>query len=129
GLICLTGIVAIVIFLLVVEVIACDEFANWYRALNDADTKAVVRVVDMLEMQGVLLPFPYSSAIAGSKIALRELRIQSQGRPLRVFYVFDVERAAVLLIGGDKTGDDRFYETMIPLSESIWKQYKKEVGQ
>ena len=43
--------------------------------------------------------------------------------PLRVFYAFDPKRQAVLILGGDKTGDDRFYETMIPRCERIWKEY------
>ena len=46
--------------------------------------------------------------------------------PLRVFYAFEPRRAAVLLIGGDKTGDDRFYETMISVAEKIWEQYLAE---
>ena len=50
---------------------------------------------------------------------MRELRIQSEGRPLRVFYAFDPRRSAILLIGGDKTGDDRSYERMIPVAGSV----------
>ncbi|HVV16913.1 MAG TPA: hypothetical protein VHH90_06890 [Polyangia bacterium] len=42
--------------------------------------------------------------------------------------MFDFERAAVLLIGGDKTGDERFYDRMIPIAERIWEQYKRERG-
>jgi hypothetical protein len=60
---------------------------------------------------------------------LRELRIQSAGRPLRVLYVFDPKRQAVLLIGGDKTGNDRFYQEMIPRAESIWEAYLRETQQ
>ena len=45
-----------------------------------------------------------------------------------VDYAFDPVRQAVLLIGGDKTGDGRFYERMIPLSERIWARYLKESG-
>lgn len=112
-----------------VEVVGTDEFAEWFQELDDSDTDAVARVVDMLEAQGTSLPFPYSSAIIGSKIALRELRIQSGGHPLRVFYAFDPSRNAVLLLGGDKTGDKRFYKTMVPLAEKIWVQYLKETGQ
>lgn len=111
-----------------VEVIGCDEFIEWFQSLSDSDTDAVARVVDMLEMQGTALPFPYSSSIKGARIALRELRVQSQGHPIRVFYAFDPVRQAVLLIGGDKTGDTRFYERMVPLSERIWAQYLKEIG-
>ncbi|HVZ88464.1 MAG TPA: type II toxin-antitoxin system RelE/ParE family toxin [Polyangia bacterium] len=47
---------------------------------------------------------------------------------VRTFYIFDFERAAVLLIGGDKTGDERFYDRMIPIAERIWEQYKRERG-
>ncbi len=36
---------------------------------------------------------------------------------------------AVLLIGGDKTGDDRFYDRMIPIAERIWNEYLEETGQ
>jgi hypothetical protein len=59
---------------------------------------------------------------------LRELRIQSLGRPLRVIYAFDPLRQAVLILGGDKTGDDRFYERMIPRSEKIWERYLQELS-
>jgi hypothetical protein len=32
-----------------------------------------------------------------------------------------------LLIGGDKTGDDRFYETMVPKADKIYDNYLKEI--
>lgn len=111
----------------VVDVIGTYEFEEWFQGLDEHDTDAVARVVDMLEMNGASLPFPYSSAIKGSKLALRELRVQSQGRPLRVFYAFDPIRRAILLVGGDKTGDDRFYDRMVPLAEKIWGRYLKEI--
>ena len=57
---------------------------------------------------------------------MRELRVQSGGRPLRVFYIFDAIRQAVLLVGGDKTGDARFYLAMVPFAEAIWEQYQAE---
>jgi hypothetical protein len=58
---------------------------------------------------------------------MRELRIQRGGRPLRVFYAFDPRRAAILLIGGDKTGDDRFYETYIPLADKLYDEHLAEL--
>jgi hypothetical protein len=110
------------------EVVATDEFRDWYRALDDGDARAVARAVDRLEMLGIALPFPSSSAIAGSTYALRELRVQSGGRPLRVLYIFDPRRDAVLLVGADKTGDDRFYQRVIPLAERLWETFQKEQG-
>ncbi|WP_331879716.1 type II toxin-antitoxin system RelE/ParE family toxin [Legionella adelaidensis] len=48
---------------------------------------------------------------------LKELRIQHQGRPYRVFFAFDPKRNAVLLCGGNKTGKKRFYDMMVPIAE------------
>lgn len=73
------------------------------------------------ERLGPRLPFPHSSGISRSRHPhMRELRVQSGGRPLRIFYAFDPRRAAILLIGGDKTGDDRFYETMVPIADRLY---------
>jgi hypothetical protein len=80
----------------------------------------------MLEQAGMRLGFPQASAITTASFALRELRVQSKGRPLRVFYAFDPRRNAVLVLGGDKTGDNRFYEKMIALCERIWAEYLAE---
>ena len=45
---------------------------------------------------------------------------------LRVLYSFDPRRQAVLLIGGDKTGNDRFYEEMVPKAERLSEQYQED---
>lgn len=75
-----------------------------------------------------MLPFPYSSGIAGSKFHhMRELRIQHEGRPYRVLYAFDPRRAALLLIGGDKTGDDRWYDKMVPKADAIYERHLQEM--
>jgi hypothetical protein len=109
-----------------IQVIATDEFVAWYDGLADVDVDAVNRAVLRLEQEGVALGFPHSSAIMGWNHAIRELRVQSQGRPLRLFYAFDTERNAVVIIGGDKTGDDRFYERMQGPTEAIWTRYLEE---
>ena len=41
-------------------------------------------VVRLLEARGVTLGFPYSSAIRGSRLRLRELRVSAEGEALRV---------------------------------------------
>ena len=90
-----------------------DEFGSWFVDLSETDQDAIDFTVDLLIAQGPNLRFPHSSGIGNSRHShMRELRIQSEGRPLRVFYAFDPRRSAILLIGGDKTGDDRFYERM-----------------
>lgn len=106
-----------------ITIIGLDSFRDWYHSLDEAMLDDVTEAVDFLEAMGVELGFPMSSAIKGSKYALRELRIQSHGHPLRVFYAFDPLRQAILLLGGDKTGDKRFYERMIRTSEALWREY------
>ena len=97
------------------EVENTNEFGSWFVTLGEADQDAIDFTVDLLTAQGPNLRFPHSSGIANSRHShMRELRIQSEGRPLRIFYAFDPRRAAILLIGGDKTGDDRFYDRLIP---------------
>lgn len=54
---------------------------------------------------------------------MKELRTQHQGRPLRIVFAFDPRRCAILLIGGDKTGDDRFHERMIPLADDLYDKH------
>jgi hypothetical protein len=105
------------------EVIATDEFVEWYMGLPEKEHDGIYEVVSLLEKRGVALPFPYSSEIKGSRFPLRELRRKSGRHQLRVLYAFDPRRDAVLLIEGDKTGDDRFYETHVPRAERVWERY------
>ena len=59
---------------------------------------------------------------------MRELRVQVGGRPLRVFYAFDPRRVAILLIGGDKTGRDDFYERLIPVADRLYDEHLAELA-
>jgi hypothetical protein len=109
----------------VTEVVVVDEFADWYRDLPEDEEEAVRRYVDLLEEFGIALGAPYSSAIKGSEIAMRELRVRHAGTAIRVLYAFDPERQAVLLLSGDKKGDERFYERAIPRAENLYHEYLK----
>lgn len=101
-----------------------DEFQGWWATLEGAQQNAVDVVLRLLEARGPQLPFPYSSGIATSKDGrMRELRIQCGGKPYRVFYAFDPRRIAILLIGGRKTGNDRFYESMISQADRLYDQH------
>lgn len=105
------------------EVIATESFASWFQGLSTADAERVTFVVELLREKGVTLGHPYSSAIKGADFALRELRAQAGRGPLRVFYAFDPRRRAVLLLGGDKSGDDQFYEAMITRAKALWDEF------
>jgi hypothetical protein len=60
---------------------------------------------------------------------MKELRIQHEGRPYRVLFIFDPQRNAVLLIGGDKTGKDLRCEEYVPKAETIYRKYLEETDQ
>lgn len=109
-----------------VEIVYTDEFGEWWDELTADQQDDVAAVVGLLEARGVVLGYPHSSAVKGSKFAVRELRVQSGGRPLRVFYAFDARRQAVLLVGGDKTGGERFYEEMTSRADGILERYLAE---
>ena len=108
------------------EVEVSDEFKDWYEPLSEAEQLSIERVVLLLMEAGPALGFPYSSGVEGSKLShMRELRIQHEGRPYRVLYAFDPMRAALLLLGGDKTGNDRWYEGMVPKADAIYEEQLK----
>lgn len=97
-----------------------DEFERWWDALSEDEQESVAVAVVLLEARGPQLGYPYSSGVRRSHHGqMRELRIQHAGRPIRVLYAFDRRRVAVLLLGGDKTGDDRWYETAVPHADAL----------
>ena len=84
--------------------------------------------VRLLEQFGPRLSRPHADTVNGSRHPnMKELRTQGKGRPLRTFFAFDPRRSAILLIGGDKTGDDRFYERMLPLADKLYDDYLKQL--
>jgi hypothetical protein len=75
-----------------------DEFRDWFVSLDDDEQRAVIRSVDLLEEFGP-----------------------------RTLYVFDPRRVAILLIGGDKTGDINWYDRTIPIADRLYKTYLEEL--
>lgn len=110
------------------EVEYTDAFGSWWQGLTEAEQESVAYAVGLLEAKGPTLGHPHSSGVEGSRHShMRELRVQHQGRPYRVFYAFDPRRAAVLLIAGDKTGDVRFYERMTPLADRPYDEHLEQL--
>lgn len=106
------------------EVEYTDEFAEWFAMLGYDAAEEVASVVDLLVDRGPHLPFPLSSSVETSRYShMRELRIQHAGRPLRVLYAFDPRRTAILLLGGDKTGNKRWYEVHVPLADRLYTEH------
>lgn len=101
-----------------------DEFETWWNGLTVREHDDVRFVVRLLEERGTRLGTPYSSKIKGSRHGrMRELRVQSGGRPIRIFYAFDPRRTAILLIGGRKLEQDRFYREYVRRADAVYDQY------
>lgn len=106
------------------EVEYTDEFEQWWNELDEDEQVSVAASVGLLETYGTDLRFPHSSQIKATKFGqMRELRIQHQGRPYRILYAFDPKRHAILLIGGDKTGNNRWYEIYVPIAEQLFETH------
>ena len=106
------------------EVNGTDRFDAWFDELTEAEREDVIAVVDLLKARGPHLGMPYSSGIVTSRHShMRELRIQHAGRPYRVLYAFDPRRSALLLLGGDKTGDNRWYEVNVPIADRLYDEH------
>ena len=101
-----------------------DEFEQWWETLSEGEHIDIAASVGLLEERGPNLRYPHSSGINQSHHThMRELRIQHAGEPYRVLYAFDPRRTAILLIGGNKTGDDRWYETYVPIADTLYTQH------
>jgi hypothetical protein len=106
------------------EIEYTDEFGAWWDSLTEGEQESMRASVKLLGDYGPHLKFPHSSGIATSRHGhMRELRIQHEGRPYRTLYAFDPRRAAILLIGGDKTGNDRWYEQFVPVADSLYDEH------
>jgi hypothetical protein len=103
------------------EVEYTDEFERWWETLSQGEQESIAAVVGLLEDLGPHLGYPYSSGVTSSRHShMRELRIQHQGCPHRILYAFDPRRTAILLLGGDKTGNGRWYEEYVPIADRLY---------
>ena len=121
------------------DVILVDEVNYWYLALLDRESETaelVAAAIDVLAEVGPALGRPLADRIEGSRLNnLKELRPGSQGQSeVRILFVFDPKRQAVLLVAGDKSGRwTDWYKLNIPLAEEryeLWLsgKYDEEIG-
>jgi hypothetical protein len=118
------------------EVEYTDEFERWWGNLSEEEQEEISAKVELLEIFGPVLPRPHSDVIVTSRHSnMKELRgsvvAQNHRAELRVLYAFDPRRAAILLIGGDKTGNPKWYEQFVPVADDLFDEHlrslKKEV--
>lgn len=95
-----------------------DLFDEWFDSLEDTDRENVLASLLLLREKGPMLARPQADTVEDSDFPnMKELRIQSSGKPLRAFFAFDPRRKGIVLCAGDKTGKKRFYDEMIPVAD------------
>lgn len=111
------------------EILVTDEWRAWFGTVDSASKALIVDAIDRLAAAGPQLNRPLVDRVKGSAIHnLKELRPASTGRSeIRVLFVFDPWRSAILLLGGDKAGNwKRWYLDAIPLAERLYEEYLEE---
>ena len=105
-----------------------DEFEGWWNGLSEDEQVDVDAKVRLLEELGPALGRPHADTVQGSRHAnMKELRIQHAGRPYRVLFAFDPRRRAILLLGGDKTGNARWYDENIPIADRLFDDHLRAI--
>ena len=109
------------------EIEAAYQFKVWCEGLNAADDDAVSEAIGMLEQDAPGLGRPLVDTLTGSRLAnLMELRPKRNG--IRILFVLDPRRAAILLLGGSKTNDWRgWYARNIPIAEQVYAEHLEEL--
>lgn len=111
------------------EVVGTGEFTAWYQSLTDEQAGAIDARVEMLEESGPSLGRPTVDSVTGSNFHnMKELRCSKDGA-LRILFIFDPLRRAVLLLGGDKSkGSEwaKWYRKAIPHAEALYIAYLSE---
>jgi hypothetical protein len=106
------------------EVEYTDEFGAWWQTLPEDVQESIAHDIGILEAVGPGLGRPQVDTVKGSRHSnMKELRTQHDGEPYRTFFAFDPRRCAILLIGGNKTGDKRFYDKLIPQADDLYDEH------
>ncbi len=106
-----------------------SAFERWWNTLDEAAREALAHDIDVLALIGPGLGRPLIGGVRGSRFPnLKELRTRCGRQVLRVFLAFDPHRSAVLLVGGDKRGDRRFYERMVPIADRLYQEHLDRIA-
>ena len=112
------------------EIEFTDEFGRWWNGLTADEQQAVTDRIDLLAAQGPALRRPTVGEISGSEHdpQMKELRADTATANLRILFIFDPRRTAILLVGGNKRGSwKRWYSETVPQADRLYREYLKEL--
>jgi hypothetical protein len=111
------------------EVVTTHEFEVWYEGLTDEPAWAIAAAIELIERDGPAVKRPVVGEITGSRFKnMKEICVAAEDHEIRILFIFDPVRRAVLLLGGDKTGQwNRWYRTAIPAADALYEQWLRDL--
>jgi hypothetical protein len=100
-----------------------DVFDEWFAEMDDDAQVEVIATVELLKLLGPRLGRPHADTLNGSKYAnMKELRVSTADKVLRIAFAFDPDRSGILLVGADKSGvsKKRFYKQLIEKADQLY---------
>ncbi len=100
-----------------------EEFDDWFAGLDAEARIEVIAKVELLKILGPRLGRPHADTLKGSRHAnMKELRADTRSKVMRIAFAFDPNRAAILLVAGDKTGVSakRFYRQLLAKADGLF---------
>lgn len=107
-----------------------DAFNAELNDLPEAVQDEVLALMGLLKQFGPALGRPRVDTLKGSRHAnMKELRFDAADGVWRVAFAFDPKRQAILLVGGDKSGDSgkRFYRQLIKKADARFDEHVARV--
>ena len=107
-----------------------DAFDAELNDLPEAVQDEVLALMGLLKQFGPALGRPRVDTLKGSSHAnMKELRFDAADGVWRVAFAFDPKRQAILLVGGDKSGDSgkRFYRQLIKKADARFDEHVARV--
>lgn len=107
-----------------------DEFEAWWDGLSADEQAALAQRVDLLADKGPALKRPVVGEIKASAFAprMKEIVCEEGSASLRVLFIFDPRRTAILLLGGDKSGQwNAWYASAIPEADDLYRAHLTEI--
>jgi hypothetical protein len=101
-----------------------EDFAAWLAGLEAGLRDEIIAHANLLREHGPQLGRPYVDTLEGSEFPnMKELRVQYRGDPWRILFAFDPRRSAILLVGGNKRGDKRWYKKHLPIADARFRHH------
>jgi hypothetical protein len=104
-----------------------DDFTSEFSRFSDPVRQKIISLAEVLKVFGPQLAGSIVRTLNGSKHSnMKELRFNADNGVWRVAFAFDVKQAAILLVGGDKSGvsQDKFYRNLIEIADRRFDQHQ-----